>query len=77
MEFKIGDRITLKKNSDYVYQQGTAKYGTILKIKKNTWIEIKWEKGHTLGRIAEESYPRNDLIKLKISLKNWLENGRS
>lgn len=79
MEFKKGDKVVLRKKSQFYKQQGKAKYGTICKMYEfgiSLPFSVKWEKGHNNGASNINSYHKTDLKKYKkASLKSWLEEG--
>ena len=62
--FKKGDRVTLKKDSEFNPQQGTAKFGTILNDEHTStmWIKVRWGKG---CERREDVYPVKDLLLIK------------
>ena len=62
--FKKGDKVILKKGSQYKVQQGTAKFGTLLENEREDriWVNIRWEKGSDR---KIDDYPVKDLLLLK------------
>lgn len=67
MNFNIGDKVKLKKNSIY-YDQAPNLYGIIVDncLGFGNWVIIKWINPRST---KEDNYPKEDLIKAPQYLK--------
>ena len=63
MEYKIGDRVMLKFDSQY-HKQAPGVVGEITGEFPGvpTWVHIKWDQTDGLRRPKEDNYPIEDLI---------------